>query len=133
MGKLNLQLTELATHDIRGKKFLSSGAITGDLKANRWSLKGMVLNSDLAGKALPGGKLGGVARGNLNVDLAKQTLSATKFTINTLGIKGNANVTVSQLTSAPVFRGNVSTKTFNVKALLKRLGEEVPRTHRKGA
>ncbi|MGB0750434.1 MAG: AsmA family protein [Gammaproteobacteria bacterium] len=132
MGKLNLQLTELATHDIRGKVSVK-GAITGDLKANRWSFKGMVLNSDLAGKALPGGKLGGVARGNLNVDLAKQTLSATKFTINTLGIKGNANVTVSQLTSAPVFRGNVSTKTFNVKALLKRLGEKVPRTRRKGA
>ena len=132
LGKLNLQLTELATQDVKGKVSVK-GAITGDLKANRWSVKGLVLNSNLAGKSLPGGKLGGVARGNVSLDLTKQTLSATQFNVNAIGIKGNANLTVSQLSSAPVFRGDISTQPFNLKALLKRLGEEVPRTRSKNA
>lgn len=132
LGKLNLQLTELATQDVKGKVSVK-GAITGDLKANRWSVKGLVLNSNLAGKSLPGGKLGGVARGNVSLDLTKQTLSATQFNVNAIGIKGNANLAVSQLSSAPVFRGDISTQPFNLKALLKRLGEEVPRTRSKNA
>lgn len=125
--KLDLQLDDLDTQGMKGTLRLRGDA-DGSAGGQRWKLKGFRVDSDLAGKTLPGGRIDLGLTTTGDVDLAKGAITLSAFDLRTLGLQATGDANVTDVNTSPVFKGKVSVKQFDLKKLLARLGQEVPKT-----
>lgn len=97
-----------------------------DLEKQLYTLSSLSFKTQAEGDALPLPKIDLAITGDVNADLAKQTvdLSALLIQIQDLAIESTINV--SQVLDTPTFTGKISIKPFNLRQLTKQLAIELP-------
>nr|VFJ53901.1 MAG: AsmA protein [Candidatus Kentron sp. DK] len=101
---------------------------TADLGANTHQLSKLRLAANLAGKAIPNGKMSLELEGDVSADLAKQDLQVNNLRLVAGQIDASGLITVNRLLDAPAFHGKLQLATFNPRALLAELGQSAPET-----
>ncbi len=92
-------------------------------------LMDMVLDVDLTGDSLPGGKLQSTLKAAADVDMDAQTLSTSQLTLSALGIVLEGNLSGQQiLDDGRVITGKFQVQPFSVKKLMQSLGQAAPET-----
>lgn len=92
-------------------------------------LQGLELDFQASGPEVPGGSQAGrLAAPTARADLDAQTLSIPSFSVELAGLRLAAELDGTRIVDAPSFAGRLEIAEFSPRALLQRLGEEVPVT-----
>ena len=107
--------------------------LTGDIllaeAMDAVTITAATLAVNLDGDGVPGGQLDAAMTTDLQLDLAKQTLSMSGLAIEALGLNVTGGLQGSAISSDdPRFNGTLAIAEFSPRALLKALGQEVPQT-----
>ncbi|MCP5152464.1 MAG: AsmA family protein [Ectothiorhodospiraceae bacterium] len=115
--------------DLSGASSLRiKGAAVGDPAKQTYRVDGLAATVDLAGKDFPGGKLAGSVKGDVDLDLGKQTLASPSIALAFGGSQVLGNINVTSLLSAPQYQAKVSMPTFNPRNVLAALGQPPVKT-----
>lgn len=92
-------------------------------------LKDIVLDVDVTGEGLPGGKLKTTLKTAASLDLEAQTLSTSQLSLAALGVNLTGNLAGQQiLQDGRVITGTFQLQPFSPKTVLKSLGQAAPET-----
>ena len=97
-----------------------------DLDKQLYTLSNLSFKTQAEGDALPLSKIDLAISGDVNADLAKQTVDFSAFLIQIQDLAIESTINVSQVLDTPSFTGNLSIKPFNLRQLAKQLAIELP-------
>lgn len=100
--------------------------LTGDLNAQRFESPQMKLEALVEGPDLPGGRTQLELTTPFAIDLQQQTLSLPELVAQVLDLNLKAQVEGSRIIDEPQFQGSLQLAAFAPRALLTRLGVELP-------
>jgi len=98
-----------------------------DIDAQKFSTRGLKLETDLSGDAFPNGKLQASLSGDIALDQAKHTLGVNKLALAVLGLQVSGELQATRLNEEPAFNGTLKVGEFSPRELLAQLGD-VPQT-----
>lgn len=128
--RLELDGVELATRlnsaALRDAEIKLAAAALLDLAAQRYQLHGLEITAHLKGDKLPGKRLDTAARGELDIDLKGDRLTAQPLSLTVLGIQATGAVNGSDLQTAPRFDGTLNVADFNVRDVMRALAVTLP-------
>ncbi|MCK5189345.1 MAG: AsmA family protein, partial [Methylococcales bacterium] len=93
---------------------------------NSFKLKKLKLKSETSGKDIPGGKLTATLLADIAIDLAQQTLAISGLKLNTANMVLTADITGTNITDKPTFKGPVNIAEFSPTQLMKELAMPLP-------
>ena len=122
LADLGIKLGEL---DLKGGKSTLSlgGTASGDPATNQYTVAGLKLKADVAGKSFPGGRLKAGLGGDMDIDLNKQTLAARTLNASFGDLNADGKLVVTELLGDPRFAGTLKVAKFNPRELLAALGQ----------
>ena len=92
-------------------------------------LMDMVLDVDLTGDSLPGGKLQSTLKAAADIDMEAQTLATSQLTLSVLGMALDGTLSGKQiLEDGRIISGKFQVQSFSPKQLLSSLGQPAPET-----
>jgi AsmA protein len=97
-----------------------------DLDKQLYTLSNLSFKTQAEGDALPLSKIDLAISGDVNADLAKQTVDFSALLIQIQDLAIESTINVSQVLDTPSFTGNISIKPFNLRQLAKQLAIELP-------
>ncbi|MCK5663393.1 MAG: AsmA family protein, partial [Thiotrichaceae bacterium] len=95
-------------------------------KLNSFKLKKFDLKSVTTGKDIPGEKLTATLIAEIALDLAQQTLEISGLKINTANMALTADITGTNITEKPTFKGPINIAEFNLAQLMNELAMPLP-------
>lgn len=105
-----------------------SGAVQVSDDGKRFEVGGLKLRTDMTGEAVPVPKLTLAVQGEVAGDLEADTLKVDDLLLEILGITMRGDARISSLTATPGYTAGLNVQEFNPKALLERIGADVPAT-----
>ena len=93
---------------------------------NSFKLKKFKLKSVTTGKDIPGEKLTATLLADIALDLTQQTLAISGLKINTANMTLSADITGTNITEKPTFKGPINIAEFNLTQLMKALAMPLP-------
>ena len=105
-----------------------SGDITLDLENQRYVIDNLNLSTDSKGDALPGGALAASLATGIVADLNQQSVVLDSLVLDSLGIKLNGNISVSNLDTEPLVTAKLDSAPFDPSAVMTKLGIALPET-----
>ena len=93
---------------------------------NSFKLKKFDLKSVTTGKDIPGEKLTATLLAEIALDLAQQTLEISGLKINTANMALTADITGTNITEKPTFKGPINIAEFNLAQLMNELAMPLP-------
>ena len=103
-----------------------STALVMNEQLNSFKLKKFDLKSVTSGKDIPGEKLTATLLADIALDLAQQTLEISGLKINTANMTLTADITGTNITEKPTFKGPINIAEFNLSQLMKELAMPLP-------
>jgi len=98
-----------------------------DLEKQRYTLQGLTFKTQAEGEAIPLPKLDLAIRGDIDADLAKQTVDLSTLLIQIQELAIESTISATQILSdTPSFTGQLAIKPFNLRQLTKQLAIELP-------
>ena len=107
---------------------LNSPGIKWDLDQQDFQFKSLRVGVNATGDTLPGKKVDLDFKSPINLHLQNQTLSLPAMVIQSLGVAMKGKLNARQITSNPVFDGNLDIASLNPKQLLKTIAFDAPQT-----
>ncbi len=96
-----------------------------DLANKLVAISDFSFNSTLNGPALPTQAIEIKLNSDINLDIAKDTLSLQNLAFSTLDVHAKGQLTANQLSSVPQFKGRLDIDEFSLRELLKKLGTTI--------
>jgi len=93
-----------------------------------FTLAPLALKAVLAGKEIPNSPVTLALTTSARADLDAQTAALSDLSVTGLGLNVKGDLQATRILDAPAFSGNVAVAPFNLRALLRQLNQEVPRT-----
>ncbi len=103
-----------------------NGALRFDTELKRYQLEGLLLSGEVSGEPLKGKTLTYNLQGELLVDLAAQLAELNSLKVSVNQLRGLGQLAARDLTGEPKVSGNLSIAPFDLTALLRELGQELP-------
>jgi AsmA protein len=94
------------------------------LADKHYQLNDLQLLATLQGNKLPGKQVDATVKGNVVVDLQKETLAVAPLSLAAWNLKLNGQILAEHLMESPRFTGNLTIADFNARELLGRLSSE---------
>jgi len=107
-------------------KLVVSSQIEAAVAQQNYHLKRVKATADATG--LDGKPVKLELQGDINADLARQTASVQQMTLEGEGLKVTGSVSVQQLKTTPLLKGQVNVAAFNPRSVLPRFGINLPET-----
>jgi AsmA protein len=107
---------------------LMADKIHWDLDQQHFKLEPLQLAVRAEGDMLPGNKTNVDFSSPLDLDLQNQTFSVSAIALEVLGIRVQGQFSMKQITSEPVFEGNIKVASLSPKEMFKTLGIDAPPT-----
>ncbi|MCC7412677.1 MAG: AsmA family protein [Gammaproteobacteria bacterium] len=95
---------------------------------NDFTLQPLTVQATVAGKDIPNSPVTVSFGANAKANLDKQTASVADLSLKGLGLNVEGRIDATRIVDAPAFGGQLSVAPFNLRALLRQLNQEVPRT-----
>ncbi|MEF2145370.1 MAG: AsmA family protein [Desulfovibrionaceae bacterium] len=106
-----------------------AGDLGYDISSQQYAMPRLDLHVQAQGKGLPGGQVEfGLAADNVLLDLDRQTLGISGFTLRGHGAEANGSLTVRDLLKAPSAEGVVELSPCDLRAVCGSLGLKLPET-----
>ena len=93
---------------------------------NSFKLQKLKLKSVTTGKDIPGEKLTATLLADIAIDLAQQTLAISGLKLNTANMVLTADITGTNITDKPTFKGPINIAEFNLTQFMKELAMPLP-------
>lgn len=102
--------------------------VTADLAAQQYRLDDLKLVSRAKGARIPGGSLETVLSATVDADLARGVIEVRGLDLEAADLHVTGRIEGSRIQSDPSFTGQLALAPLDVRALLPKLGMEVPQT-----
>ena len=127
---IDIQLsTQLSVSEPKLKAAVKLQAqLSFDAEAQRYGADGLDISLSLVSDALPVSPLDARIAGNVDADIAQQTLQLDDVKLQALNLSTRAKLSVAQFLTTPKIEGQLSLDTFSPRDVLKVLGIALPET-----
>lgn len=118
--------TRVDTAALRDSEIKLAATALLDLAAQRYQARGLEITAHLKGDKLPGKQVDAAVRGELDIDLKGNRLTAQPLSLTVFGIQATSAVNGTDLQTAPRFEGTLNVAGFNVRDLMRALAVTLP-------
>ncbi len=101
---------------------------SADEALNTLTMTGLDSRFDLSGAPLNGKKVTATVSGDIAAELDKETIKLSSLLVSLANLSLNTDLTVSQYSTAPQLKGQLSVTEFSLREWFKQLGQTVPVT-----
>jgi uncharacterized protein involved in outer membrane biogenesis len=115
---------QLLSESLKSIRF--NAGISGD--TNNLNLKSMILRASVVGKQVGEKPVAISLKADTNVNLEKQTMSMAGLSIKGLGLDVSGNIKATNIDLEPAYSGQLNVVPFNLRALMTKLGQDLPET-----
>jgi AsmA protein len=123
-----LRLQDLSTAAGLQAQAVISAAIALDMVEQRYRVDGLRVESQAEGGPIPGGAVDALLTAALELDLAQDNLAVKDLNLQAAGLDLHAELTGTQIRTAPALTGVLSLKELSPRGVLERLGAAAPQT-----